>query len=508
MRKAFYVKRAHICIALNKLIYILLLFISQNALAQYAIDYTPILKEAYNDIIHLDFELAVDKIERSKLDDPSNLAYVHLENYVDFFKLFIYEDLEYFNLVKSKKEQRINTLEQLSDDDPFKNFVIAEINLQWALTRSKFNELFKAGREIYSAYKLLEDNTERYPDFIYNYKSLSIIHSLVETISVPGFFKNIFGMSGSIEEGLAEIAKVNEYADKTPFIFELEAEAIYVFMALYQDNNQDLAFSYLDQTSLKKSKSPLASFVQVKLLQRTGKNDEAIELLLETLSYTSAKEFPYLYFLIGVSHLRKLDVESISYFNEFLENFDGLHYIKETHQKLAWASLIFENDVDQYTRQMNLCQTKGNALIDDDKQALKEANANKVPNSILLKARVLFDGGYYQKAYQTLITNAELLYKDDRLKLEYYYRLARITQALKNYPESIQYYYQTIAADEEQVSYMSCNAALNLGIIYESQKDYDTAKKHFNQCLEMTPDEYQQSLHQKAKTGLNRIQKN
>lgn len=475
-------------------------------MAQYEIDYSSILQEAYQSIINLEFDDALAKIEQSKNDDPYNLAYLHLENYVDFFRLFIYEDESYFQAVKNNKESRINLLEKLNDDDPFKKFVIAEINLQWALTRSKFDELFKAGREIYAAYKLLEENKESYPEFIYNYKSLSIIHSLVETISVPGFFKNIFGMSGSVRQGLKEIEEVNKYADKNPFIFELEAEAIYMFMALYQANDEDLSFEYLEETELKKSASPLSTFVRVKLFQRTGKNDEAIALLLETLSYTSAKEFPYLYFLTGVSHLRKLDVESITYFHEFLDNFDGMHYIKEAHQKLAWAALVFDNDKAEYKKQMNLCLTKGNALIDDDKQAQKEANKNQIPNSVLLQARILFDGGYYQKAYQNLITNSDILFSDENLQLEYYYRLARITQALKNYPESIQYYYLTISADPEQRSYMSCNAALNLGIIYESQNDFITAKKHFNQCLNMTPDDYQQSLHQKAKTGLNRIE--
>lgn len=482
--------------------------LSQNAWAQYEIEYSPILQEAYKNIIHLDFDQANINIEQSKTEDPKNLAYLHLENYIDFFKLFIYEDKEYFDQVKGQKEVRLRLLNQLNDNDPFKKFVVAEINLQWALTRSKFDELFKAGREIYAAYKLLEENKTDFPEFIYNYKSLSIIHSLVETISVPGFFKNIFGMTGTIQQGLEEIQTVNNYADANPFIFELETEAIYAFMALYQDNNQELAFEFLEQTTLKKSKSPLAAFVQVKLLQRTGRNDEAIELLLETLSYTSAKEFPYLYFLTGVSHLRKLDIESITYFNEFLDHFSGMHYIKEAHQKLAWAGLIFENDQEEYRRQMTLCLEKGNALIDDDKQAVKEANKKQIPNSILLQSRILFDGGYYQKAYQILITNSSLLFKEESLQLEYYYRLARITQALKNYPESIQYYYLAIAADPDQSSYMSCNAALNLGIIYESQNDVTTAMKHFNQCLSMYPDEYQYSLHQKAKSGINRIQNN
>ena len=499
-------ERVHLCKKLKRALYILfIVFAGANLFAQYEVNYDTTLEEAYALIIDLDFEKAENLIAGYKKNKPNNLAYLHLENYIDFFKLFIYEDLDYFNKVKANKEYRIDLLEQLPTDNPFRDFIIAEINLQWALTRSKFDELFKAGREVYAAYKLLEKNTEKFPDFIYNYKSLSIIHSMVETIEVPGVFKNIFGMSGTVTQGLTEIQQVNDYADNHPFIFELEAEAIYIFMALYQENNQELAFNYLEETALNYSQSPLATFVKVKLLQRAGKNDEAIDLLLETLSYTSVKEFPYLYFLMGVSNLRKLNEEAVSYFNEYLDYFEGIHYIKEAHQKLGWSALIFENDEATYHYQMQNCLTEGSAMIDDDKQALQEANKLKVPNRILLRARLLYDGGYYQKAYQELIKNSKLFYKDEVFKMEYFYRLARITQALKNYPEAIQYYHQTMASDEGQRSYMTCNAALHLGIIYESQNDLKKAKKYFNQCLQLNPTEYRLSLHQKAKTGLNRI---
>ena len=133
--------------------------------------------------------------------------------------------------LKKNKSKRIDLLkEHLKDDDPYKRFVIAEIQLQWALARSKFNQLFRAGREVVNAYNLLEDNAKDFPDFIYNKKSLSIIHSLIETITIPGIFKKIFGIDGSIELGLQEIEEVIDYSHNHDFLFAEEADAIYAFI--------------------------------------------------------------------------------------------------------------------------------------------------------------------------------------------------------------------------------------------------------------------------------------
>ncbi|MEL6986374.1 MAG: tetratricopeptide repeat protein, partial [Bacteroidota bacterium] len=53
--------------------------------------------------------------------------------------------------------------------------------------------------------------------------------------------------------------------------------------------------------------------------------------------------------------------------------------------------------------------------------------------------------------------------------------------------------------------YFACNAALQSGLIYETQKDYKQATYFFRLCRSMKPEEYKTSLHQKAKSGLQRL---
>ncbi|NNK89431.1 MAG: hypothetical protein HKO89_02385, partial [Saprospiraceae bacterium] len=101
----------------------------------YYIEYDKESRSIYNDIINLKLDDARNKLAEIDKVNNLNLSYLHLENYLDFFELFISEDESRFDLLKKNKKTRLKQLEnKLLDNDPYKRFVIAEIHLQWALT--------------------------------------------------------------------------------------------------------------------------------------------------------------------------------------------------------------------------------------------------------------------------------------------------------------------------------------------------------------------------------------
>jgi hypothetical protein len=210
--------------------------------------------------------------------------------------------------------------------------------------------------------------------------------------------------------------------------------------------------------------------------------------------------------MYGKFKLYELDPGSQEYMLKFLKEFKGRHFIKEAYQKLAWYEIATNEDVAAYKRFMELCQEKGFDLVDEDKQALKESKDKEIPNATLLRARLLFDGGYFYRAYNLLIQKA-YLFEDHEGKegLEFKYRMGRLSQELKNYPDAIKYYVMTINDGETMKSFMACNAALQTALIFEEQLKYDQAKKYFDLCLEMSPNRYKNSLHQKANSGIDRI---
>jgi len=473
---------------------------------EYLFDYSPRVKEVYRDIIDLRVTSAHAKLQAYSQQEPYNLAYLHMESYLNFFQLFISEEYPLYSTYKDKKNKILKGLDQLGDKDPYKRYAIAEVKLQSALIRAKFDEVIGGSREMYAAYKLLKDNQEKYPDFIYNKKSLSIIHSMIETISFPGILKKILGIEGSLDTGLQEIEALIAWSQANPdFIFQEEIDAIYLYILAYLANDQSRVEEYLPQARFQPSQSALSTFMVSKFQQRAGHNEAALSTLRNRPNADDQEAFPYLDLQEGICLLRKGDAIAGHHIEAFLSTFKGRHYIKEAHQKLAWSALLFDNDLVDYKQHMSKVESSGYLVVDADIQAWREAKQSQTPDPLLLRARLLYDGGYYHQA-MTLLVREGYRYKGDQQdNLEYQYRLGRIFQALKNYPEAILYCNATMTQDKKGNTYYACNAALQIGLIHEEQGQWSKAKKYFELCLKMKPNTYQRSLHQKAKSGLQRI---
>jgi hypothetical protein len=478
-------------------------------------DFNTNCKSAYDKIIRLRFDEGKVFLENEKTLHPSNLIPCYLENYIDFLKLIISEDPNLFNSLKGNKDIRISKIEDSKEkDSPYYNYCLAEISLQWAFARIKFKEYITAASEINKAYKLLEKNEEKYPDFIPNLKGLGILHSLIGTI--PDEYKwttKLIGISGTINQGISELTSMLTAAYKNENYSYLKTESIFylAFIQLNFQSNKDAAKKlgkYLEDpiySSLVKD-NPLLSYAAASIALKTGSNDKAIEILLERPSGNEYYPFYYLDYLTGVVKLNRLDEDSYKYLYSFLSNFKGLNYIKSSYQKLAWYYLI-NNNTAKYKEKIAYALTQGNSFIDEDSQALNEAKSNTVPNLILLKARLLSDGGYYQKAIDILIEKKPsdfcISTKD---YLEYTYRLGRIYDEWGFSTKAIPFYELTIKNGSELSYYFAANSALHLGLIYENNNDKTKAKYYYELCSTMKNTEYKTSISQKAKAGLNRIQ--
>ncbi len=462
------------------------------------------IAHAYKLVTTLQLDSARVKIDEIKKNEPDNLLVYHIENYIDFFTIFINEDKKEFKRLEKNKQIRLDKINEGDKESPYYLFTKAEINLQWATARIKFDQKLTAGTEVYRAYKFLEKNLEKFPDFIENKKSLSIIHALGESLS--GILRKIIGVRGSIKLGTSEIKEVVEYSKDHDFLFRDESYAIYAYILFYQNNKREEAYKLLSEADLDHTTSPLLCFLKANIAQKNGHNTEAIRILEERPTGDSYLPFPYLDFMYGKFKLYELDPGSQQYMLKFLDEFNGRHFVKEAYQKLAWYEMATNEDVAGYKKYMELCQENGYDLVDEDKQALKESKDKEIPNATLLRARLLFDGGYFARAYNLLIQKAYLFENSNgKESLEFQYRMGRLSQELKNYPDAIMYYVKTINKGEDLKSFMACNSALQIGLIFEEQEKYGQAKKYFDLCLDISPKRYKNSLHQKAKSGKDRI---
>lgn len=476
-------------------------------------DFNSNCKKAYLEILNLRFEKGKQMLDHEKTIHPSNDIPFYIENYIDFLTLMTGEEEDAFNKLKSNKNKRLERLEKGEKTSPYYRYCIAETYLQWAFARMKFQEYFTAAYEINKAYQLLMKNQEEFPWFIQNMKGLGVIHVLIGTI--PDNYKwvtDIIGIESTVRQGVDELERVyNTTLNNNQFLY-LKMECAYLLTSIQlnvQNNKEEINFlnKQLENISLDSTinKSPLLTYCRAKIDCRIHSNNHAIKILLSRQSDKDYYPFHYLEYLTGIVQLNHLDIDAYKYFNQFLINNKGKNYVKSSYQKLAWYYLINGN-LESYQKNMLNVLKYGSSIIDEDKQAIIEAESRITPNVNLLKARLLFDGGYFREALNILqnskTTNTIKSKKDS---LEYFYRLGRVYHEWGNIRQAIPYYKKTLDKGADSKYYYAANSALQLGYIYENLKDDKLSAYYFQKIFTLKNTEYKNSIEQKAKAELKKL---
>ncbi len=472
-------------------------------------EFSPRAKNAYDNVMHLRFDAANGTMTEMRTAEPDNLMVYYIENLEESLGVFISESKTGYNNLSYNLKNRIIAIEKGDRTSPYFLFARAQMRLLHALNSLKFSSklgMLGALDEVSTAYGELETNTRKFPEFMPDKMSLGALHALVGAVpdNYRGMFKFVSGMNGTIAQGQAELESVINYAKTNDFVFEQETLVIYAFLILQLNNENDHAWAVVNSGKLNPKGNPLACFAMANVAMRTGRNDKAIDFLQNRPTGKDFFSMPYLDFMLGSAKLYRGDPDAKMYLQGFLDNFKGRDNIKTAHQRLAWLSLLY-GDAAGYSAQMEKCKTDGRAEGGNDKNALKEAKASVVPDGTLLAGRLLFDGGYYAKAEEIMMQKKENQFATPEQKLERSYRLGRILQMLKRYGEAIGYYDKTIKDGYTSRTYFPCNAALQLGLIYETLNNAAKAREFYTYCLSLSPDDHADALHTKAKAGLGRI---
>lgn len=470
---------------------------------QATLEVTPAVRSAYDAISSLRMDDAQVLIAYIKRHDPDNFMVLHLEHYVDFFTIFITEDDQRFKQIEDRLDHRIDLLERVSNDNPYKLFCEAEMELMWSLIRLKWDQKLRAGTGILRAYRLLQRNIDLHPSLQENKKSLSIINAVSE--SLPSILRTLIGIRGSIEAGTADILSFVETARTENSMWYREGVVIATYMLFYLNNEQDAAWQLLDEHNLDVARHPLLTFIYSNMAQKTGQNDKAIAMLKDRVRGDQQLDFRYLDLLYGKFKLYRLDADADKYLKKYIEGFGGRHFIKEGYQKLAWYALVVDRDPVAYRSYMDQCLLRGELLTDEDKQAHREAASGILPDAALLRIRLLYDGGYLDRARSELALIEGDYTKDNTNRESYIYRWGRVLQDLGHTDQALIKYRSLLAEFSASDSYYHCNAALQAGLLLEEKGEYTSAITMLYRCLDIDATSYKSSLHQKAKAAIERV---
>lgn len=461
---------------------------------------------AYRSIFELKLGNAKAYISTEKKQHPKNSIIPLLENYVDYFTIITSESKADFDRLKGNKSVR---LDQISGDDktsPYYLYAQAEINLQWALIHGRFGEYFNAAMSIKRANSMLQDNARKFPNFHLNLKGLGLINVVLGNMP-DGALKtalSTFGIKGNMQSGLDMFEKLAQNLPKSSYE-PFYAEVIFYYAYVLTDvAHSSSAYSKtMKYTERIPDTSLLKSYLQSYVCIKNAHNDEAIIILSKRPESNLYQPFPYLDYLEGMAHLNKLDFSSIGYFNRFLQANKGVNYIKDANLRLGWIALL-KGDKNGYSGYITKVNNNGYTFNERDKQAKNEAST-AVPSIDLLKARLLYDGGYLSKALQYLSDKNTSDFTSEKDKTEFNYRLGRIYDDLGKEDQALTAYQATINQGKTLKYYFAANAALQMGKVYEKRKNTAKAKEAFNIAISMKNHEYESSIESQAKAGLKRL---
>jgi tetratricopeptide (TPR) repeat protein len=482
-----------------------ILFFGLTAFSQKVFDFNNNCQLAYQEIMKLKLDSGQRLLNKEKQINPNNLIPYFLENYIDFFVLFFNEDKVELKKRKKNFSARLDLLEEGPSSSPFKNYSRAVILLQKALIEIKFGERWNAVWDFKKGYSTIKENNKSFASFGPNNLVFGPLKVVVGTI--PAGYKwaaNLLGMKGSIKEGMQMMRNFLNSQDVYSKLFFNEAAFYYCYLSFYIENNKPEVFQFINRNNLDVVNNHLFTFLAGNLNINNNKVEIAKNIIQNRNKSDDYLQTPIWDFEMGLIKLYHLETEEAArYLENFVSKFKGRFYIKDAYQKLSWCYYLLGN----YTKaeqNRQLVMSKGSTDSDADKKALKDAKSGKWPNTLLLKARLLNDGGYNKEALSILYGKSNTDFNDDGDALEFTYRVARIYDDLERDDEAIQTYLNAIILGKNRSEYYAARAALQIAQIYEKRGLKAKAIEYFEICIRMKDHEYEDSLEQRAKSGIAR----
>jgi tetratricopeptide (TPR) repeat protein len=451
------------------------------------------------------------KLLHEKTVAPSNLANLFIEDFSDFLAVIAISSKEAFEYYKSKNAERIEIFEKASLSSPYIKFSLSEFYLHRAICRVLFNEKFKAVFDLKSALSYSKSNCNEYPSFEPNLKTKSLLNIIFG--SIPPSFKwasGLISLKGDYKTGIAELNRILNlsYINKDYFCFFPEVLTYKVITtqqssATTSESKQLNTFFSTLTVKRELPKNYILLYAWSDYLMKNGQNDMAIKAIGSQQKDSGYIPFWPIEFLHGVVLQNKLDKSCTMHFLAYIRGVRKGNYINACYQRLAWQALLNSTpaDYERYIRQIN----RGVVNTEQDQAAFFECQSKQKPVVPLLKARLLFDGGYYRESMGELTSLKAETLNNSIYQLEYYYRLARNFEKQENFTRALYLFNKVIIDGSDIANYYAANAALNAGNICERQFNKKQALFYYKKCLSLSPNQYKESIHQNAKIGMERV---
>lgn len=462
--------------------------------------------EAQKHIASLRLNKAAQLLAEEKATHGNNAAVFYLENAVDFYRIVTSQDFALIKEMERQKSTRFSKVNTIPESSPYRLYAQSEMYLQYAFVKVFNEEYVGAMLAFRSAYNLAIENQKKFPAFKQNMKTLGMFKALLGT--APRSYRwmlSVAGLKGDFNGGM----NLLEQYLKNPFTPEqrLDQQNGVFYYTLLQLNfgDKDLAISFCKTHTDDYPTNLLSCYLRAFVASKTAQTDEAIKVLNARPRGPEYETFVALEYYLGLCKLNRLDEDADIHLKKFTATFKGKLFMKDAYRRLYWFYLT-RNEPEKAALYKLMSKKYGTSNNEEEKNVQREVEQGLSPDLILLKARLLCDGGYYVRAEEVIKQHQIADLKTDYQKLEYYYRYGRILHELNKWSKATEYYAYVIKNSPLNTPYyFAPNACLQMGYIYKKLGFNQIAKSHFANVKKYGSAEYIQNFEVKAEKEMEKL---
>jgi hypothetical protein len=394
----------------------------------------------------------------------------------------------------------------MDDGSPQNAWLQAEILFQTGLAQVKFGTRINGVYKMLSSYKRIKAHRQEYPNFWQNQKLTGMFNIILNNI--PPFLRwaaDIFGFNGDSVLGMYQL---QQYGNKAIDIPGLAEESVIMNNLGYLLTRQEEeAFRFMAGQDKKILDVTLVKYLYSNSASFAYRNDLTIKLLSEIHPDKLQVSFYAIPYSLGRCKLNHLDKDAKVYLETFLNDYSVVDYKKAACNRLSYCYLL-EGNLEKYEEYRAKVAVIGQDLRDRDREAILESSDLLIPHTGLLKARLLCDGGYFNKADSVMKSINPNSLNQPAYQLEYYYRKGRIFQLTGQPTLAIDEYNQAFDMGKTLPYTFATRSALQLGKIYEDMQNYPLAFQWYGNSLETYSSSHTtDGVQQMAEKGRDRVRK-
>lgn len=461
------------------------------------------LARAYAEVLKMRPGVARAWLRPELARTPTAAAPLLVADCLEITELLVSQDATRYQATIDAQDQRLGILEKSEEAGALRAYARAEIRLHQAAAQVVFGHEVQGAWSLRQSYQQMQAVVQRFPQYLPARKTLGMMQFFIGSLPESyRWFLKLLGLPGNVETGLRNM----RLAATQPNDFQLEARLILGVLEETYYKKPEAALQLVETLYRQQPDNLLLGYLLVSLHKKQHHTEAALAAYRACPGGPEYLALPYLHHMAADLLLYQGQYTASARANQqFLQHYRGQHYRKDAAFKLYLATWLSgdASAAETYRRQIG---ASGRTVLEEDNYAQRFFEEKLPLNRTLTRARLQIDGGYYREALRTLDSFQASRTTPLRDRLEEPYRRARAYQLL-GHPDSARLYYaRTIAQAGNAPYYFAPQSALQLGYLYQTEGQQNTARVYFKKALSYPRHEYKNSTDTKAKLALKELE--